>query len=113
MVSAAEPLVMCPRLIRVVKETGLVCVTYGTLNNESGNVKKQVEQGVDALIVDSVLSVERAVRMGVGEGEGEGDRKKGGRVVEKVEVKVPEIVPVEKIKEGDCSGEVIMEERDE
>lgn len=38
-VSAAEPLVLCPRLIRVVKETGLVCVTYGTLNNEPENVK--------------------------------------------------------------------------
>ena len=38
-VSAAEPLVMCPRLVRVVKESGLVCVSYGTLNNEPENVK--------------------------------------------------------------------------
>jgi glycerophosphodiester phosphodiesterase len=38
-VSAAEPLVTCPRLVRVVKETGLVCVSYGTLNNETENVK--------------------------------------------------------------------------
>ena len=27
-VSSAEPLVLCPRLVRVVKESGLVCVTY-------------------------------------------------------------------------------------
>jgi len=38
-VSAANPLVMCPRLVRVVKESGLVCVTYGTLNNEPKNVQ--------------------------------------------------------------------------
>ena len=38
-VSAAEPLVACPRLVKVVKESGLVCVSYGTLNNDSGNVR--------------------------------------------------------------------------
>lgn len=38
-VSAAEPLVMCPRLVRVVKESGLVCVSYGTLNNDPDNVE--------------------------------------------------------------------------
>lgn len=37
-VSAAEPLVMCPRLVKVVKESGLVCVSYGTLNNDPQNV---------------------------------------------------------------------------
>jgi glycerophosphodiester phosphodiesterase len=38
-VSAAEPLVMCPRLVRIVKESGLVCVSYGVLNNEPKNVQ--------------------------------------------------------------------------
>jgi glycerophosphodiester phosphodiesterase len=38
-VSAAEPFVMCPRLVRVVKESGLVCVSYGMLNNQPENVK--------------------------------------------------------------------------
>jgi glycerophosphodiester phosphodiesterase len=38
-VSAAEPLVSCPRLVRVVKASGLVCVSYGTLNNDPKNVK--------------------------------------------------------------------------
>jgi glycerophosphodiester phosphodiesterase len=33
-VSAAEPLINSPRLVRVVKENGLVCVSYGTLNND-------------------------------------------------------------------------------
>lgn len=38
-VSAAEPLVLCPRLVRIVKESGLVCVSYGTLNNDPSYVK--------------------------------------------------------------------------
>ena len=41
-VSQAEPLVLCPRLVRVVKESGLVCVSYGTLNNDPANVKVSV-----------------------------------------------------------------------
>lgn len=38
-VSAAEPLVISPRLVRVVKESGLVCVSYGTMNNDPDKVK--------------------------------------------------------------------------
>ena len=38
-VCAAEPLVLSPRLVKVVKESGLVCVSYGTLNNDPEKVK--------------------------------------------------------------------------
>ena len=38
-VSAAEPLVVCPRLVKVVKESGLVCVSYGSINNDPEKVK--------------------------------------------------------------------------
>lgn len=38
-VTAAEPLVLAPRLVRVVKESGLVCVSYGVANNDPVNVK--------------------------------------------------------------------------
>ena len=38
-VSAAEPLVISPRLVKVVKESGLVCVSYGTMNNDPEKVK--------------------------------------------------------------------------
>jgi len=65
-VTAAEPLVISPRLVKVVKESGLVCVSYGTLNNESANVKLQVDEGIDAVIVDSVLKI----RKGLTEAEG-------------------------------------------
>ena len=37
-VTEAEPLVLCPRLVRIVKESGLVCVSYGALNNDGNNV---------------------------------------------------------------------------
>lgn len=37
-VTQAEPLVLCPRLVRIVKESGLVCVSYGSLNNDGNNV---------------------------------------------------------------------------
>ena len=48
-VSAAEPLVACPRLIRVVKESSLVCVSYGVLNNNPQNVKVGVELPLEGL----------------------------------------------------------------
>ena len=38
LVSAATPLVISPRLVRVVKESGLVCVSYGTANNDPEKV---------------------------------------------------------------------------
>lgn len=60
-VSSAEPLVLCPRLVRVVKESGLVCVTYGVLNNDPNNVKRQVNEGIDAVIVDSVLAIRKGL----------------------------------------------------
>ncbi|PYH37863.1 glycerophosphocholine phosphodiesterase [Aspergillus neoniger CBS 115656] len=68
-VSQAEALVLCPRLVRVVKESGLVCVSYGAINNDSESVKLQVAEGIDAVIVDSVL----AIRKGLTEHEGKGD----------------------------------------
>lgn len=61
-VSAAEALVKTPRLAQVVKSSGLVCVTYGTLNNEPELAKIQMKAGVDAVIVDSVLGVREGIR---------------------------------------------------
>ncbi|KAL8731180.1 MAG: hypothetical protein Q9166_003587 [cf. Caloplaca sp. 2 TL-2023] len=68
-VTAAEPLVLCPRLVKVVKESGLVCVSYGTANNDGEKVKLQVDEGIDAVIVDSVL----AIRKGLTERESKKD----------------------------------------
>lgn len=38
-VSAAEPLCNSPRLVKVVKDSGLVCVSYGSLNNDPAKVE--------------------------------------------------------------------------
>lgn len=61
-VSAAQPLVMCPRLAGIVKASGLVCVTYGVLNNDPNKANSQLQAGVDAVIVDSVLAVRQGLR---------------------------------------------------
>ncbi|KTW28846.1 hypothetical protein T552_01475 [Pneumocystis carinii B80] len=55
------PLVLCPRLIQVVKDSGLVCVTYGSDNNVTENVKLQIQAGLDAVIVDSVLEIRKGL----------------------------------------------------
>lgn len=60
-VTAAEPLVIAPRLVRVIKESGLVCVSYGVANNDPVNVKTQVNEGIDAVIVDSVLAIRKGL----------------------------------------------------
>ncbi|KAJ5932263.1 hypothetical protein N7516_006752 [Penicillium verrucosum] len=72
-VTQAEPLVLCPRLVRIVKESGLVCVSYGTLNNDGNNVDHQVAEGIDAVIVDSVLGITN----GLIQRQGKGDRTPG------------------------------------
>ena len=47
-VSAAEPLVISPRLVKVVKESGLVCVSYGSINNNPEKVKVCTSPSSDA-----------------------------------------------------------------
>jgi glycerophosphodiester phosphodiesterase len=63
-VSAAEPLVMCPRLVKVVKETGLVCVSYGTLNNDPVNVevRNRHTKARNAVTNESIASKKRRYR---------------------------------------------------
>jgi len=55
--AAAEPLVISPRLVRVVKESGLICVSYWTINNDPSKVWLQEKQGIDEVIVDNVLAI--------------------------------------------------------
>ncbi|SCU92045.1 LAMI_0E08504g1_1 [Lachancea mirantina] len=60
-VSAAKPIVRAPRLAQIVKSNGLVCVTYGVDNNDPEVAKIEMDAGVDAVIVDSVLAVRRGL----------------------------------------------------
>ncbi|KAH6623029.1 Glycerophosphoryl diester phosphodiesterase family-domain-containing protein [Chaetomium tenue] len=63
-VSNSEPFVNSPRLVKVVKQNGLVCVSYGALNNEPKLVQRQVKEGIDAVIVDSVLAIRKGLTGG-------------------------------------------------
>jgi glycerophosphodiester phosphodiesterase len=56
--------------VRVVKESGLVCVTYGAQNDDKVFVRRQIEAGVDAVIVDSVMAIREELRRGGGEMNG-------------------------------------------
>ncbi|KAI2622609.1 Glycerophosphoryl diester phosphodiesterase family-domain-containing protein [Xylaria nigripes] len=56
-VSNAGPFVNSPRLVKVVKQSGLVCVSYGVQNNDPEKVQIQVDEGIDAVIVDNVLAI--------------------------------------------------------
>ncbi|KAK4618653.1 Glycerophosphocholine phosphodiesterase GDE1 [Fulvia fulva] len=74
-VSAAEPFVLCPRLINVVQSSGLVCVSYGTLNNDPHNSNLQAQAGIDAVIVDSVARVRKGLTDADAERNGSSETK--------------------------------------
>ncbi|OHW90621.1 glycerophosphoryl diester phosphodiesterase [Colletotrichum incanum] len=77
-VSAAEPLINSPRLVKVVKESGLLCVSYGTLNNNPIMVQRQVKEGIDAVIVDNVLAIRKGLTTTEAEVvNGEGENSEG------------------------------------
>lgn len=92
-VSAAEPFVLCPRLVQVVKQRGLVCVSYGVLNNDSrmtevcyytllqltegvsNGSQGQFKAGIDAVIVDNVLAIRKGLKSSSsGSSSGSGER---------------------------------------
>lgn len=60
-VSHSTPLVEAPRLIKTVKENGLLLLTYGPKNNDLESVQLQKRLGVDAVIVDSVAHIKKGL----------------------------------------------------
>ncbi|KAL5347157.1 Glycerophosphocholine phosphodiesterase [Pseudogymnoascus australis] len=61
-VAQAAAFCAAPRLVKVVKEHGLVCVSYGVQNNDPKMVQLQVKEGIDAVIVDSVLAIRKGLQ---------------------------------------------------
>ncbi|CAG8887283.1 unnamed protein product [Penicillium egyptiacum] len=53
-VFASETLILCPRLVGYVKRSGLICGSYGSLNNIPENAKVQQTAGLQILMVDNV-----------------------------------------------------------
>ena len=83
-VAASEPFILCPRLIHVVKNSGLVCFSYGVLNNDAENSNVQAQAGIDAVIVDSVARVRKGLIGPAWPPDGGGDVATGKSRVEKV-----------------------------
>ncbi|CCE64664.1 hypothetical protein TPHA_0I01580 [Tetrapisispora phaffii CBS 4417] len=61
LVSNVIPILKAPRLAKIVKNNGLVFVTYGVENNGPENVVLELNAGVDAVIVDSVLAIRKGL----------------------------------------------------
>ncbi|KAL8730165.1 MAG: hypothetical protein Q9166_004248 [cf. Caloplaca sp. 2 TL-2023] len=53
-VMLSEVFVLCPRLLRYAKSKGLVCGSYGDLNDDPDCAKIQAEAGLDAIMVNRV-----------------------------------------------------------
>jgi glycerophosphodiester phosphodiesterase len=60
-VSHCPPFLEAPRLVKAIRESGLLVFTYGALNNDVANAQLQRQAGVDAVIVDSVLAVRKGL----------------------------------------------------
>ncbi|KAH8198616.1 hypothetical protein TruAng_007206 [Truncatella angustata] len=65
-VMAAEPFVAAPKLIKHVRDQGLVCGSYGSLNDipEFATImaQKQAVEGIDMLIVNNVRLISNTLR---------------------------------------------------
>ncbi|KAI1846843.1 hypothetical protein JX266_007064 [Neoarthrinium moseri] len=61
-VMAAEPFVAAPKLIQHVRNRGLVCGSYGVLNDVPEFAKKQAAEGIDMLIVNNIRLISNALR---------------------------------------------------
>ena len=53
-ISRSQPLVVSPQLIGRVQDAGLVCISWGELNDVPENAEKQAMAGLDAIITNSV-----------------------------------------------------------
>ncbi|KAI4148493.1 MAG: hypothetical protein LQ341_001560 [Variospora aurantia] len=53
-VMLSDVFVPCPRLLRYAKREGLVCGSYGNLNDDPACAKIQAEAGLDAIMVNKV-----------------------------------------------------------
>lgn len=53
------PIMLCPRLIRVLKQSGLAICSWGPQNCDPATVRLQVREGIDAIIADDVQVVRK------------------------------------------------------
>ncbi|KAL8705359.1 MAG: hypothetical protein Q9201_001515 [Fulgogasparrea decipioides] len=60
-VMLSDVFVQCPRLLQYAKSQGLVCGSYGNLNDDPANAKVQGEAGLDAIIVNKVRLISQTL----------------------------------------------------
>ncbi|KAL8774251.1 MAG: hypothetical protein Q9209_001002 [Squamulea sp. 1 TL-2023] len=60
-VMLSDVFVHCPRLLRYAKSKGLVCGSYGDLNDDPECAKIQAEAGLDAMMVNQVRLIRQAL----------------------------------------------------
>eukprot|EP01117_Protostelium_nocturnum_P014483 TRINITY_DN5511_c0_g1_i1.p1 TRINITY_DN5511_c0_g1~~TRINITY_DN5511_c0_g1_i1.p1 ORF type:complete len:659 (+),score=270.40 TRINITY_DN5511_c0_g1_i1:117-2093(+) len=58
-VSDSTPILENPSLVKLAHEAGLLIFTYGHLNTDIANVRKQEKEGVDSVICDNVTKVKK------------------------------------------------------
>ncbi|KAI2828012.1 hypothetical protein CBS63078_6303 [Aspergillus niger] len=61
-VLASETLIICPRLIGYVQRSGLLCGSYGPLNNVPENAQLQFDAGINILTADRVGLIATALQ---------------------------------------------------
>ncbi|KAI0125860.1 Glycerophosphoryl diester phosphodiesterase family-domain-containing protein [Xylariales sp. AK1849] len=61
-VMAAETFVAAPKLIKHVKDQGLYCGSYGSMNDVPEFAKKQAREGIDSLIVNNIRLISNTLR---------------------------------------------------
>ncbi|KAJ5108608.1 hypothetical protein N7456_005283 [Penicillium angulare] len=63
-VFASDIFLLCPRLVGYVKQSGFVCGSYGTLNNDPESVRLQQAAGIQMLMADRVGFVSKVLNEG-------------------------------------------------
>lgn len=61
-ISRSQPLVVSPQLIGRVQDAGLVCISWGELNDMPENATKQAKAGLDAIITNSVKLIAQTLK---------------------------------------------------
>ncbi|KAF2810802.1 GDPD-domain-containing protein [Mytilinidion resinicola] len=61
-VMSSEPFVSSPVLVWFVKDAGLLCLSFGMLNNDPESARIQATAGLDAIIVDDVALIKSTFR---------------------------------------------------
>lgn len=61
-ISRSQPLVVSPQLIGRVQDAGLLCISWGELNDTPDNAMKQAKAGLDAIITNSVKLIAQTLK---------------------------------------------------